>query len=69
MKDQATITNILINNFSQDKTLSELEDDFEALELEIDNEKSSHGEGTQRFAALKILASFQLKRVLEKLVE
>jgi hypothetical protein len=69
MKDKPTITEILINNFGQDKSLNELADDFETLELEVANEKSAHGEDTQRMAALKVLSSFQLKRVLEKLTE
>lgn len=69
MKDETTITSILINNFATDKSLNELADDYEALELEITREKSAHGEDTQRGAALRILRSFQLKRVLEKLVE
>ena len=69
MKDETTITDILVNNFSRGKTLNELADDYETLELEVAREKSTHGEDTQRGAALRILLSFQLKRVLEKLVE
>ena len=69
MKDETTITNILVNNFGRDKSLNELADDYEALELEVAREKSTHGEDTQRMTALKILSSFQLRRVLEKLVE
>ena len=69
MKDETSITDILINHFGRDKSLNELADDFETLELDIAHEKSTHGEDTQRMAALKILLSFQLKRVLEKLVE
>jgi hypothetical protein len=69
MKDETTITDILVNNFSRDKSLNELADDYEALELELAREKSTHGEDTKRMTALRILSSFQLKRVLEKLVE
>ena len=69
MKTDPTITDILVNNFGRDKPLSEIADDYEALELEVASEKSAHGEGTQRMTALKILSSFQLRRVLEKLVE
>jgi len=69
MKDETTITNILVNNFGRDKSLNELADDYEALELEVAREKSTHGEDTQRMTALKILSSFQLRRVLEKLAE
>ena len=69
MKDETNITDILVNNFGRDKSLNELADDFEMLELAITREKSSHGEATQRMTALRILFSFQLKRVLEKLVE
>ena len=69
MKDETTITDILVNNFGRDKSLNELADDFEALELELTHEKSAHGEDTQQMTTLKILSSFQLKRVLEKLVE
>ena len=59
MNEKPTITEILVNNFERDKSLSELADDYEALELEIDNEKSRHGEGTQRFAALKVLVGLR----------
>jgi hypothetical protein len=38
MNEKPTITEILVNNFGRDKSLSELADDYEALELEIDNE-------------------------------
>lgn len=69
MKDKPTITDILVNIFSRDKPLSDLADDYEALELEVAREKPTHGEDTQRMTALKILSSFQLRRVLEKLVE
>jgi len=69
MKDKPTITDILVNNFSRDKPLSDLADDFETLELEVAREKSTHDDNTQRMRALKILSSFQLRRVLEKLVE
>jgi hypothetical protein len=69
MKDLPSITDILINNFGRDKSLNEIADDFESLELEIAREKSAPGEDTQRMAALKILTSFQLRKVLEKLTE
>jgi hypothetical protein len=69
MKNAPTITDIVINNFGQDKSLIELADDYKILEREIAREKSDHAEDTQRMTALRILFSLQLTRVLKKLAE
>ena len=64
-----SITSILIDHFSIDKTLKQIQQDYEDLELMIARERSANGEDSRRLAALNVLAQFQLKLVLEKLVE
>ena len=64
-----SITSILIDNFSIDKTLKQIQQDHEDLELMIARERAANGEDSRRLAALNVLAQFQLKLVLEKLVE
>jgi hypothetical protein len=68
MKDES-ITEILINHFGKDKTLREVGLDYEALQREIKHERSANGEGSRRLAALIVLERFQIKLVLEKLVD
>ena len=63
------IIEILINNFADGKTLTEVREDYEDLELLIERERAATGEGSRRLAALNVIANFQLKLVLEKLVE
>jgi hypothetical protein len=65
----SSITDILINNFSDEKTLTEVREDYEDLELLIERECSTNGKNSRRLAALNVLAQFQLKLVLEKLAE
>jgi hypothetical protein len=62
------IIEILIHNFKDGKTLQEVREDYEALEQMIERERSANGEGSRRLAALNVLANWQLKLVLEKLV-
>jgi len=64
-----SITSILIDHFSIDKTLKQIQQDYEDLELMIARERSANGEDSRRLAALNVLAQIQLKLVLEKLVE
>jgi len=64
-----SITSILIDNFSIDKTLKQIQQDHEDLELMIARERAANGEDSRRLAALNLLAQIQLKLVLEKLVE
>ena len=64
-----SITSILIDNFSIDKTLKQIQQDHEDLELMIARERAANGEDSRRLAALNVLAQFQLKLVLEKLAE
>ena len=64
-----SITSILIDNFSIDKTLKQIQQDHEDLELMIARERAANGEDSHRLAALNVLAQIQLKLVLEKLVE
>ena len=64
-----SITSILIDHFSIDKTLKQIQQDYEDLELMIARERSANGEDSRRLAALNLLAQIQLKLVLEKLVE
>jgi hypothetical protein len=64
-----SITSILIDGFSNDKTLKQIQQDYEDLELMIARERAANGENSRRLAALNVLARFQLKLVLERLVE
>jgi hypothetical protein len=64
-----SITSILIDHFSIDKTLKQIQQDYEDLELMIARERSANGEDSRRLAALNVLAQFQLKLVLDNLVE
>ena len=64
-----SITSILIDHFSIDKTLKQIQQDYEDLELMIARERAANGENSRRLAALNVLAQIQLKLVLEKLVE
>ena len=59
---------MLIDHFSIDKTLKQIQQDHEDLVM-IERERSANGEKSHRLAALNVLAQFQLKLVLEKLVE
>ena len=63
-----SITDILINNFADEKTLTEVREDYEDLELLIERERTANGVDSRRLAALNVIAQFQLKLVLEKLV-
>jgi hypothetical protein len=64
-----SITDILIHNFADEKTLTEVREDYEGLELLIERERSANGKDSRRLAALNVIAQFQLKLVLEKLAE
>ena len=64
-----SITSILIDHFSIDKTLKQIQQDHEDLELMIARERAANGEDSRRLAALNVLARFQLKLVLDNLVE
>jgi hypothetical protein len=68
MNDE-TITDILISHFGTDKTLQEIRQDYEDLELIIERERSANGEGSRRLEALNILAGFQLEILLRKMAE
>jgi len=61
------IIEILIHNFADEKSLTDVREDYEDLELIIERERSANGEESRRLAALKVLARIQLKLVLEKL--
>lgn len=63
------ITDMLINHFGTERTLCEVRDDYEDLELMIDRERAASPDGSRRLAALKVLARLQLNLILEKLVE
>ena len=63
------IIEILIHNFSDEKTLTQVRQDYEDLELLIERERSTNGVDSRRLAALNVIAQFQLKLVLEKLAE
>jgi hypothetical protein len=63
------IIDILIHNFSDEKTLTEVREDYEDLELLIERERTANGVDSRRLAALNVIAQFQLKLVLEKLAE
>ncbi|MEJ2177847.1 MAG: hypothetical protein P8Y12_07825 [Gammaproteobacteria bacterium] len=63
------IIEILIHNFADEKSLTDVREDYEDLELIIERERSANGEESRRLAALKVLAQFQLKLVLDKLAE
>ena len=63
------IIEILIHNFADEKTLTEVREDYEDLELLIERERSINGVDSRRLAALNVIAHFQLKLVLEKLAE
>ena len=69
MIEEPTITDILINHFGTKKSLRETGQDFEALQKMIERERAANGEASHRLAALNVLARFQLKLVLERLVE
>jgi hypothetical protein len=63
------IIEILIHNFTDEKTLTEVREDYEDLELLIERERSTNGVDSRRLAALNVIAHIQLKLVLEKLAE
>ena len=63
------IIDILIHNFSDEKTLTEVREDYEDLELLIERERTANGVDSRRLAALNVIAQFQLKLVLKKLAE
>jgi hypothetical protein len=69
MIEEPSVTDILISHFGTDKTLQEIRQDYEDLELMIERERSANGEGSRRLAAFHVLADWQLKLVLQKLVE
>ena len=69
MIEEPTITDILIDHFGTKKSLRETGQDFEALQKMIERERAANGEASRRLAALNVLARFQLKLVLERLVE
>jgi hypothetical protein len=64
-----SITDVLINHFATDKSLREIQQDYEDLELMIARERAANGEDSRLLAALNVIANYQLKLVLEKLVE
>jgi hypothetical protein len=64
-----SLTDVLINHFATNKSLREIQQDYEDLELMIARERAANGEDSRRLAALNVLAQIQLKLVLEKLVE
>jgi hypothetical protein len=69
MNDEMLVIDILLDRFGRDKSLQKIREDHEDLELMIARERSANGEETRRLAALNVIAQFQLKLVLEKLVE
>jgi hypothetical protein len=69
MNDEMLVIDILLDHFGRDKSLQKIREDYEDLELMIARERSANGEETRRLAALTVIAQFQLKLVLEKLVE
>jgi hypothetical protein len=69
MNDEMLVIDILLDRFGRDKSLQIIREDYEDLELMIARERSANGGGSRRLAALNVLAQFQLKLVLEKLVE
>jgi hypothetical protein len=69
MNDEMLVIDILLDRFGRDKSLQKIREDYEDLELMIARERSANGEETRRLAALNVIAQFQLKLVLEKLVE
>jgi hypothetical protein len=64
-----SITDVLINHFATNKSLREIQQDYEDLELIIARERAANGEDSRRLAVLNVLAQIQLKLVLENLVE
>jgi hypothetical protein len=64
-----TVTDILINNFATEKSLKQIQQDYEHLKLMVEHERAATGNESRRLAALNVLSKFQLKLVLEKLVE
>jgi hypothetical protein len=69
VKDKTSIIDILLNNFRADKTLREVGLDYEALQREIERERSANGEDSRRLAALQVVAQFQLQVLLRRLAE
>ena len=63
------IIDILIHNFQEGRTLTDVREDYEALKRIIKHEHTASGENSRRLAALNVLAQFQLRLVLEKLAE
>ena len=63
------IIDLLINNFSKDKTLKEIALEHQHLEWLIVKERSSDSGDSRRLAALNILMRFELKLTLDKLTE
>jgi hypothetical protein len=62
------ITEILIHNFKDEQTLTQVREDYEDLEVLIDRERATNGKNSRRLAALTVLHNFQLQLVLRKLV-
>jgi hypothetical protein len=48
MIEEPSVTDILISHFGTDKTLQEIRQDYEDLELMIERERSANGEGSRR---------------------
>jgi hypothetical protein len=69
MIEEPTITDILINHFGTRRSLRETGQDYEALQKMIERERAANGESSRRLAALNVIAHFQLKLVLKRLVE
>jgi hypothetical protein len=63
------IIELLIHNFEDEKTLTEVREDYEDLELLIERELVANGKDSRRLAALKILSSLQLELLLKRLAE
>jgi hypothetical protein len=63
------IIDILLHNFSDEKTLAGVRDNYKDLELLIERERATNSENSHRLAALNVLAQLQLKLVLEELAE
>ena len=52
------IIELLIHNFEDEKTLTQVREDYEDLELLIERERSTNGVDSRRLAALNVLAQF-----------
>jgi hypothetical protein len=67
MKD-GSITEILLTHFATDKSLKQIQQDYEDLELMIERERTANGEDSRHLAALNVLARFQLQLVVSNTI-